>query len=347
MAEFKLGRIRFVWKAAWVTGTTYYKDDVIRFGGKVYVCQIGHTASADFNTDLDINPTKWNLMADGQRWRDEWTVSTTYEEGDLVKYGGTIYICIDGHTSAATAASGLESNSGDWNQFVEGTDWKGVWTVSTRYKLNDIVRYGGINYICITGHTSAATAALGLEDGSVNWQVFTQGQEYLGTWVTATRYKLNDVVKYGAGLWICTTQHTAAAAFATDAANWTQYVEGFEYENVWSSATAYQPGDVVKYGGNNYVSKTQHTNSNPLTGTSNWDLFSEGLSYQSDWANTTSYKIGEVVKLNGYNYLAVADSPSLTFTVTAVTASNDQFAIGEYYGYCSWYDRKIYRIYDR
>ncbi len=58
MAEFKLGRIRFVWKAAWSTGTTYYKDDVIRFGGKTYLCQIGHTASADFNTDLDINPTK-------------------------------------------------------------------------------------------------------------------------------------------------------------------------------------------------------------------------------------------------------------------------------------------------
>jgi hypothetical protein len=327
MAEFKLGRIRFVWKAAWATGTTYYKDDVVRFGGKVYVCQIGHTASADFNTDLDITPTKWNLMSDGQRWSGDWTTNYPYEEGDLVKYGGTIYVCIDGHTSAATAASGLEANSGDWNTFVEGTDWKSVWTVSTRYKLNDIVRYGGINYICITGHTSAATAALGLEDGSVNWQVYTQGQEYLGTWVTATRYKLNDVVKYGAGLWICTTQHTAAAAFATDSANWAQYVEGLEYESVWSSATAYQPGDVVKYGGNNYVSKTQHTNSNPLTSPTDWDLFSQGLSYQSDWSNATSYKIGEVVKLNGYNYLAIADSPSTAFTVTAATASNDQFTI--------------------
>jgi hypothetical protein len=267
MAEFKLGRIRFVWKAAWVTGTTYYKDDVVRFGGKVYVCQIGHTASADFNTDLDIVPTKWNLMSDGQRWRDEWAVNTTYQEGDLVKYGGTVYVCIDGHLSAATAALGLEANSGDWNQFVEGTDWKSNWTVSTRYKLNDIVRYGGINYICITGHTSAATAALGLENASANWQVYTQGQEYLGTWVTATRYKLNDVVKYGAGLWICTTQHTAAAAFASDSANWAQYVEGFEYESTWNPATAYQPGDVVTYGGNNYIAKTQHTNSNPLTGT--------------------------------------------------------------------------------
>jgi hypothetical protein len=326
MAEFKLGRIRFVWKDQWVAGTTYYKDDVIRFGGKVYVCQIGHTASPNFNTDLDINPTKWNLMSDGQRWTGDWATNQPYEEGDLVKYGGTIYICIDGHTSAATATLGLEANSGDWNQFVEGTDWKGVWTVSTKYKLNDIVRYGGINYICITGHTSAATATLGLETNIGNWQVYTQGQEYLGTWVTLTRYKLNDIVKYGAGLWICTTQHTAGVTFAGDSANWAQYVEGFEYESTWSDATAYQPGDVVKYGGNNYVAKTQHTNSNPLTGTTDWDLFSEGLSYQDNWSNTTSYKIGEVVKLNGYNYLAITDSPATTYSITAADGITERFA---------------------
>jgi hypothetical protein len=325
MAEFKLGRIRFVWKGAWGAATTYYKDDVVRFGGKTYICQIGHTANSNFNTDLDINPTKWNLMSDGQRWRDDWTVSTAYEEGDLVKYGGTIYVCIDGHTSAATATLGLETNSGDWNTFVEGFDWKNDWAISTRYKFNDIVRYGGINYICITGHTSAATVALGLENGSANWQVFTQGQEYLGTWITGTRYKLNDIVKYGAGSWICTTQHTAAATFAADNANWAQFAEGLEYESNWSGATAYQPGDVVSYGGNQYVAKTQHTNSNPLTGVSDWDLFSQGLSYQSDWSNSTSYKIGQVVKYGGNNYLAIADSPFTPYTVTAATASNDRF----------------------
>jgi hypothetical protein len=324
MAEFKLGRIRFVWKDDWTTGTTYYKDDVIRFGGKVYVCQIGHVASPDFNTDLDISPSKWNLMADGQRWRDEWTVSTVYEEGDLVKYGGLVYLCIDGHTSAATASLGLENNSSDWNTFIEGVDWKGDWTVSTRYKLNDVVRYGGINYICTVYHTSAATASFGLEVDSGKWQVFTQGQDYKGTWVTATRYKLNDVVKWGAGLWICVTQHTAGATFSGDAAYWAQFVEGFEYENVWSSGTAYQPGDIVKYGGNKYIAKTLHTNSNPVIGTANWDLFAKGLDYQSDWTNTTSYRVGEVVKLNGFNYIAVADSPSLTFTVTNTESTNDR-----------------------
>jgi hypothetical protein len=326
MAEFKLGRIRFVWKGAWSASTVYYKDDVVRFGGKVYLCQLGHTANANFNVDLDINPTKWNLMADGQRWRDVWATSTVYEEGDLVKYGGTIYVCIDGHTSAATAALGLENNSAAWNQFVEGTDWKSTWTISTRYKLNDIVRYGGINYICITGHTSAATATLGLENGSANWQVYTQGQEYLGTWIGPdTRYKLNDVVKYGAGLWICTTPHTSTATFYDDRTSWAQYVEGFEYESTWSTITYYQPGDVVKYGGNAYVAKEQHINSNPLTGTTNWDLFAEGLSFQQSWSNGTSYKIGEVVTHGGNNYIAVADSTFTPYTITAATASTDRF----------------------
>ena len=325
MAEFKLGRIRFVWKGEWNNSTTYYKDDVIRFGGKVYLCQIGHTSSPNFNTDLDIVPTKWNLMADGQRWRDEWSTATVYEEGDLVKYGGTIYICIDGHTSAATATLGLEDNSGDWNIFVEGFEWKSDWITSTRYKFNDIVRYGGINYICVTGHTSAATASLGLETNFGNWQVFTQGQEYKGTWTPVTRFKINDIVKWGAGLWISVSGHTSGPNFPGDSAFWTQYLEGFEFENNWNSGTAYQPGDVVRYGGNNYVAKTLHTNSNPVTGITDWDLFSEGLKFQNDWINTTSYKIGEIVRLNGYNYLAVADSPSTAYTVTASTSGTDRF----------------------
>jgi hypothetical protein len=324
MAEFKLGRIRFVWKDIWTTGVVYYKDDVIRFGGKIYICQIGHTASTDFNTDLDISPTKWNLMSDGQRWVGEWTTSFAYEEGDLVKYSGTIYVCTNGHTSAATETLGLEDNTADWETFVQGFEWKAPWTIATRYKINDVVRYGGINYICVTGHTSAETVTLGLENDLNAWQVFSQGQEYQGTWESATRYKLNDVVKQGAGLWICVIQHTSET-FATDNANWTQYVEGFEFENLWSTVTAYQPGDVVRYGGNNYVSKTLHTGANPLTSTTDWDLFSEGLSYRAEWVNDLSYKVGEVVKLNGYNYLAITDSPSIVYAINAVDGLTEEF----------------------
>ena len=37
MAEFKLGRIRFVWKNTWSSSTTYYIDDVVRHGGRTYI----------------------------------------------------------------------------------------------------------------------------------------------------------------------------------------------------------------------------------------------------------------------------------------------------------------------
>ena len=47
MAEFKLGRIRFIWKGDWVTATTYYKDDIVRYGGNTYICIKGHTAPAE------------------------------------------------------------------------------------------------------------------------------------------------------------------------------------------------------------------------------------------------------------------------------------------------------------
>ena len=102
MAEFKLGRIRFVWQGAWGTGTTYAIDDVISKGGKSYICVVNHVAAADFTTDLNAIPSKWNIVADGTTWRGDWAPNTGYDAGDEVKYGGVVYICQLGHTSAGT-----------------------------------------------------------------------------------------------------------------------------------------------------------------------------------------------------------------------------------------------------
>ena len=317
MAEFKLGRIRFVWKDEWVAATTYYKDDVVRYGGRTYICQSGHVATADFGNDLAYSPALWNQLTDGQEWKGDWDVDTVYKVRDVVKYGGLLYICTTTHTSASTLALGLEDDAGSWELMAEGIDWKGTWTISTRYKLNDLVKYGGQTYVCNTYHTSSSTLALGLEDDLSKWTVFNPGIEYKGSWTTSTRYKANDVVKYGAGLWICVTPHIAST-FVSDAANWSQFVKGFEFENDWDVSTSYQPGDVVKYGGNQYVSKTNNVGQNPLSSTANWDLFTEGFNFVSDWSSATAYKIGDVIRLNGLTYLAKTDNtnqepPNLTY----------------------------------
>ena len=306
MAEFNLGRIRFVWKGAWVTATTYIKDDIVRYGGKTYVCLIGHTAAADFYTDLDNIPTRWNQMSDGQEWRGNWSTSTFYKDNDIVKYGGYVYICTESHTSAATATLGLEANSSDWDLFAESFDWKTNWATSTRYKVNDIVKYGGITYICNQYHTSAATATLGLEADQGKWDYLHKGIDYLGSWSgSSVRYKINDVVKYGAGLWICTTYHTSSATFAE--ANWEQFVEGLEFNDTWNSSAVYQPGDTIAYGGYVYISKTNHTNQIPTSNSDDWDLYITGFKYQGAWGTPNFYRVGNVIRHGGYTYICVDD----------------------------------------
>ena len=66
--------------------------------------------------------------------------------------------------STAVLANGLELDSANkWDTFSDGFDWKTDWAVNTRYKVNDLVKYGGQVYSCNTGHTSAATNTLGLK----------------------------------------------------------------------------------------------------------------------------------------------------------------------------------------
>jgi hypothetical protein len=320
MAEFKLGRIRFVWKDEWQTGRTYFIDDVVRVGGKTYICVVGHASSPDFYTDLTFSPTRWNQMSDGQEWTGDWTVDTFYKIGDIVKYGGLLYTANSSHTSAATLELGLEANQELWDLFSEGIEWKDNWSVNTRYKKNDVVRYGGYTYVANTGHTSAATIVLGLEANQELWDEFNQGIEYKGSWNgSSVKYKINDVVKQGANLWIATTNHVSTANFTTDAATyWNVFVEGLEFETEWNVSVTYQLGDIVRYGGNQYVAKTNHVGQTPSTSTSNWDLFSEGINFLADWSSATAYRPGDVVRLQGYTYLATADStnqepPNLTY----------------------------------
>ncbi len=362
MAEFKLGRIRFVWKDSWTTGTTYYKDDIVAYGGRTYLCVVGHTAAADFYTDLDNIPTKWNQFSDGQEWKGDWSDTTLYKENDIVKYGGYVYVCNNGHTSsttleanqadwdlfaesfdwksdwvagtvykvndivkyggytylcntahtaAATDALGLEDNQSDWDVFSKGFDWKTDWTADTRYKVGDVVKYGGTTYVCNEGHTSASTDTLGLEDDQSKWDYFNKGFEYKGQWLAATRYKVNDLVKNGGGIWICTTDNTSTSSFTADQSNWAQYVEGIEFDNEWSNSEVYQNGDIVRYGGYTYIAKTSHDASAltpPSSNTTDWDLFAEGFRFAGEWDSVTKFLVGEIVTNGGYTYVASLDN---------------------------------------
>jgi hypothetical protein len=148
--------------------------------------------------------------------------------------------------------------------------------------------------------------------------------DYKGLWSPSTiRYKINDLVKYGAKVYICTTIHTSTATFSSG--NWAEFVEGTEFEGAWSSGSSYQPGDIVNYGGFIYVAKSFNTAANPTTSSSDWDKVTEGLVFQNTWSRSTSYLVGSVALINNTTYLAIADSPSVSMTVTASSAANNRY----------------------
>ena len=358
MAEFKLGRIRFIWKGAWTGTTVYYKDDIVKHGGSTFVCTTGYTSSSNFDTDF---ATYWDKLADGQEWKGDWTNATVYKINDIVKYGGYLYVantahtantllendqskwdlyaegfdwkntwatgthykvndiakyngitylCITAHTSAATDALGLEADQGNWQKFTDGLQWQSDWAINTRYRVNDVVKYGGQLYVVNTGHTSAATITLGLEADQAKFDYMHKGIEYKGTFASSTRYKANDVVKSGGGLWICVTPYTSQDRISQDEANWAQFVEGLEFEDSWNPTKNYDVGDIVTYGGYTYVAKTNHVEKRPTAEAADWDLFNTGFRFVGEWGDDSSledYLVGDVIRHSGFTYVCTTD----------------------------------------
>jgi len=330
MADFKIARIRYTWKGAWVGTTSYVKDDVANYGGKTYVCMVTHTSSSTFLPDLTATTPNWRLMFDGYTWRSTWAISTLYNPGDMVRYNGIVYRCLTSHTSNALIqnqistvpvvgldnVTGLEADQAKWEIVAKTHAWQNTWSINTRYKVGDIVKYGAIVYKCNTAHNSAASTSSGLEAHSSYWDVVLQQSEYKTDWTASYRYKVGDIVKWGGTLWKCNTQHTSNT-FAIDLGNWAVYLDGLQYEsNTWVNSTIYQEGDVVGYGGYKYRAIQNNVGQNPVIATAYWSTVTQNYNFRGDWAATyllqpVNYLVGDVIRFNGYLYTAILDNTNV------------------------------------
>lgn len=258
------------------------------------------------NLGLEADSGKWISYARVDNWRGDWSLNTRYITNDIVKYDGILYRCLTGHTSAYTIADGLELDSINWTPVTDTENWTQDWEVSYRYRKNDVVKYGGIVYKCTTPHTSAATINIGLEDDLEKWTIVSSGIEFRQDWAQPVRYKLNDVVKYGAGIWICVDPHLSSSAF--EPVKWESYIPGTEYGVNWNSLTIYQPGDVVKLGGYSYYSVTHNTGSMPSLTNADWNLLTIGFNMRGEWGGGIQYYTGDTVRRNGQLYVSITNN---------------------------------------
>lgn len=79
MADFNLGRIRFVWQGEWQPSTAYVRDDVVQESDSSYVCVEAHTSGSTFAENAD----KFEIMARGA------SATPTTQVGDIIYRGAS------------------------------------------------------------------------------------------------------------------------------------------------------------------------------------------------------------------------------------------------------------------
>ena len=334
MAEFKLDRFKYNWKGDWATGTDYKRDDVVRVNGFSYVCIISHTGSALFATDLNAilpnsNPPqpqpKWVVMTASKSFVGDWSPGTSYNVGDIVLFGGTVWDCTTAHT-----ASTFQSDIANWAVFVKHIKYDAVWSAGTEYGHGDIVKYGGNLWKCLTSHTAQGQ----LENNQNDWEEYYVGQAYRNAWLPSTEYQVNDIVKYGGSLFKCTVTHTSNITALEDD-KFSVFAFGIQFDGEWNSTTQYNIGDVVRYGGTSYYAITNNIDSDPsriLRGnssgydsTNDWLVLSKGYQFVGEWSLTKEFKTGDITQRGGDLYVALrdvnindGDESSLTYLDTEV-----------------------------
>jgi hypothetical protein len=240
-------------------------------------------------------------------WRGDWVGSTAYVIDDIVKFGANTYVCTANHTSTSSANNWASVDGARWSLHVKGIEFRGNWATGTFYNPNDIVKFASGTYICGTAHTSAGSEVSWYQQDQAKWTLLADGITNRGEFQTNTFYRPNDLVKYGNSIYIVNTGFTTTSGFGTSYVS--EFVQGFEYEDTWSSVTTYQIGDIVTYGGYNYIATSIHTNKPPSENlATDWDILTTGFSFAGIYSTSTSYKPGDVVRHGGYSYVAKANA---------------------------------------
>jgi len=326
----------------------YYFDRTVNSTGKGAYFNIetpGQIGTNDFGN--------WKLVASDQNWRYEWLPQVIYRIGDVVKYNGILYQCKTEHTSSTTV-TGLELDVAKWEIVTRSDDWRKDWQPRTRYRQDDLVRYGGIVYRCLIGHQSANDDALGLEadmDGTPKWQVFLSGIEYKGHWVgsatgvtegidtgvitiTSHVWQDGDIVQY-------TTDGTAATNLTNNTYYYVSLVDGnnFKLHRSRTDALAqrnpinadggtgnqsftrhylYKQGDVVRFGPTLWYCNTSHA-AGAVFAESFFNIWLPGYEYETLWNENEIYQPGDIVKYGGYSYTSLTINTNSVPSINGIT----------------------------
>ena len=106
-------------------------------------------------------------------------------------------------------------------------------------------------------------------------------------------------------------------------------VEGINFLGVYSSGTAYKPGDSVTHGANLYLAENATTGNTPPNATY-WSLLASGIQYNGVFSTSVQYQKDDVVSFGGSVYIALQDTITNAPSSSANTAYWAKLVDGTY-----------------
>jgi hypothetical protein len=308
--------LRFV--GNWTSGNTYAPGAIVKYNGMAYKCEIAHTASGT----LENNINDWSVYHEGVEIRNEWEPSTEYRLNDLVKYGSTVFRCIETHTSNNSA---LDDTKFEIEIF--GSQYNGNWSDTTYYNVGDIVRHSGFMYYAVNNNFNSTPYN---DNGNDDWILLSRSYNFVGKWSVATitvesTTGLQDgmllSVVSGIGQFsnnttvvsvISDTQFTISKMPLNELVEagitGTLGEETISLDTGNSNGTVYKTGDIVLRGGNLFLALKDISGAQDDGSTLDylddtlWELVVPGKSFKASWIIGHLYNLGDVIYYNGSAY---------------------------------------------
>jgi len=156
------------WEDSYNAGTTYQDGDVVSYGGYTYV-YVNATPSAG-NTPTDNS--YWDVITTGYNNTGVYNFATTYKTGDVVQYGGYVFVANANHSGQYPVDTEAVVNSSYWDLLVKGFDYQSAaYDSATTYNIGDVVRYISSSYVMLKDRQQNVTPG---SDVTV-WQLIAQG----------------------------------------------------------------------------------------------------------------------------------------------------------------------------
>ena len=234
----------YTYVGAYQTSIRYRQNDLVKYGGSILKCIIEHTSSAQ------ITNVNFQTYLSGFEFDNQWNSSTYYAIGDVVRYGGIVYVAATNNLNNQPGQSQIyDYGPGDpnWTVVAKGINFRGEYDPqgNVQYQEGDVVRRGGALWVSLTNQFTDDSSLISLDTS--NWQVVIAAQNITGGWRDNQYYNLYDIAYFRGITYVASTPHFSSFEnFPGDNGSgfdyWTTLVTGDE-----SNALTVK-GDILSFG---------------------------------------------------------------------------------------------------